>query len=192
MIRKKSAALLQVITLYSPNRTYDAIYLSNYATINVIDALARINGVGQVQLFGPLDYSMRIWLDPDKLTEFNLTPSDVVAAVQAQNIQAALGRIGAAPIANDQRVQLTIKTKGRLSARRNSPPSCCAPIPTARSCGSRTSRASRWAQDPGPPQPLQWRAGGGDRHLPDARLQRRRRHSSCARNHDYPGDAFPQ
>ena len=115
VIRKKSAALLQVIALYSPDKTYDAIFLSNYATINVIDALARINGVGQVQLFGPLDYSMRIWLDPDKLTEFNLTPSDVVAAVQAQNVQAALGRIGAAPIANDQRVQLTIKTKGRLT-----------------------------------------------------------------------------
>ena len=115
VIRKKSAALLQVIALYSPQNTFDAIYLSNYATINVIDALARINGVGQVQLFGPLDYSMRVWLDPDKLTEFSLTPSDVVAAVQNQNVQAALGRIGAAPIGPDQRVQLTIKTKGRLT-----------------------------------------------------------------------------
>src|SRR5665213_2048309 len=115
VIRKKSAALLQVIALYSPQNTFDAIYLSNYATINVIDALARINGVGQVQLFGPLDYSMRVWLDPDKLTEYNLTPGDVVAAVQNQNVQAALGRIGAAPIGPDQRVQLTIKTKGRLT-----------------------------------------------------------------------------
>jgi hydrophobic/amphiphilic exporter-1 (mainly G- bacteria), HAE1 family len=115
VIRKKSAALLQVIALYSPNKTYDAVFLSNYATINVIDALARINGVGQVQLFGPLDYSMRVWLDPDKLTEFNLAPSDVVAAVQTQNVQAALGRIGAAPIGSDQRFQLTIKTKGRLT-----------------------------------------------------------------------------
>ncbi len=115
VIRKKSAALLQVIALYSPKNTYDSIYLSNYATINVIDALARINGVGQVTLFGPLDYSMRVWLDPDKLTEYNLTPDDVIAAVQSQNIQAALGRIGAAPIASDQRFQFTIKTKGRLT-----------------------------------------------------------------------------
>src|SRR5499427_2745514 len=114
-IRKKSAALLQVLSLYSPNSTYDAVYLSNYATINVIDPLARIKGVGQATLFGPLDYSLRIWLDPDRLTELNLTPNDVIAAVQSQNIQAALGRIGAAPITTEQQVQINIKTKGRLT-----------------------------------------------------------------------------
>jgi hydrophobic/amphiphilic exporter-1 (mainly G- bacteria), HAE1 family len=74
-VRKKSPALLQVINIYSPKNTYDAIYLSNYATINVIDPLARIKGVGQVTLFGPLDYSLRIWLDPDRMTEFKLTPN---------------------------------------------------------------------------------------------------------------------
>jgi HAE1 family hydrophobic/amphiphilic exporter-1 len=116
VIRKKSAALLQVINLYSPKGSYDAIFLSNYAVINVIDALARVNGVGQVTLFGPLNYSMRVWLDPDKLTEYNLTPNDVIAAIQSQNVQAALGRIGAAPLVKDQRVQLTIKTKGRLTS----------------------------------------------------------------------------
>src|SRR6476659_1526985 len=114
-VRKKSAALLQVINIYSPKNTYDAIFLSNYATINVIDPLARIKGVGQVVLFGPLDYSLRIWLDPDRLTELNLTPNDVIAAVQTQNVQAALGRVGAAPIAKDQQYQITIKTKGRLT-----------------------------------------------------------------------------
>ncbi|MGH8324980.1 MAG: efflux RND transporter permease subunit, partial [Steroidobacteraceae bacterium] len=114
-IRKKSAALLQVINIYSPKSTYDALYLSNYATINIIDPLARINGVGQASLFGPLDYSLRVWLDPDRLTELNLTPNDVIAAVQSQNIQAALGRVGAAPITNEQQVQLTIKTTGRLT-----------------------------------------------------------------------------
>ena len=114
-IRKKSAALLQVITVYSPNNTFDAIYLSNYATINVVDVLARINGVGQVTLFGPLDYSLRVWLDPERMTELNLTPNDVITAVQGQNIQAALGRIGAAPITNEQQFQITIKTKGRLT-----------------------------------------------------------------------------
>ena len=114
-IRKKSAALLQVINLYSPNKTYDAIYLSNYATINIIDALARVKGVGQATLFGPLDYSLRIWLDPGRLTELNLAPSDVISAVQSQNIQAALGRVGAAPVTPDQQVQINIKTKGRLS-----------------------------------------------------------------------------
>lgn len=114
-VRKKSAALLQVINIYSPKNTFDAVYLSNYATINVIDTLARIKGVGQVVLFGPLNYSLRIWLDPDRLTELNLTPNDVITAVQAQNVQAALGRIGAAPVSNQQQVQINIKTKGRLT-----------------------------------------------------------------------------
>jgi len=114
-VRKKSAALLQVINIYSPKNTYDAVYLSNYATINIIDPLARIKGVGQVTLFGPLDYSLRIWLDPDRLTELNLTPNDVIQAVQNQNVQAALGRIGAAPITTEQQVQINIKTKGRLT-----------------------------------------------------------------------------
>jgi HAE1 family hydrophobic/amphiphilic exporter-1 len=114
-IRKKSAALLQVINIYSPKNTYDAIYLSNYATINIIDTLARIKGVGQATLFGPLDYSLRVWLDLDRLNELNLTPNDIIAAVQGQNIQAALGRVGAAPISRDQQLQLTIKTKGRLA-----------------------------------------------------------------------------
>jgi HAE1 family hydrophobic/amphiphilic exporter-1 len=114
-VRKKSAALLQVINIYSPKNTYDAVYLSNYATINIIDPLARIKGVGQVTLFGPLDYSLRIWLDPDRLTELNLTPNDVIQAVQSQNVQAALGRIGAAPTSSEQQVQINIKTKGRLT-----------------------------------------------------------------------------
>ena len=114
-IRKKSAALLQVIQLYSPKNTYDALYLSNYATINVIDPLSRIRGVGQATLFGPLDYSLRVWLDPDKLTQYGFTPNDVITAIQGQNIQAALGRIGAAPVGRDQQFQLSIKTEGRLT-----------------------------------------------------------------------------
>jgi HAE1 family hydrophobic/amphiphilic exporter-1 len=115
LIRKKSAALLQVISIYSPKNTHDALFLNNYATINIIDPLARIRGVGQASLFGPLDYSLRLWLDPDRLTAFNLTPADVVAAVQSQNIQAALGRIGSAPTPEHQQLQLTITTEGRLT-----------------------------------------------------------------------------
>src|SRR5881227_2889151 len=114
-IRKKSAALLQVINIYSPKNTHDALFLSNYATINVIDPLSRIRGVGQASLFGPLDYSLRLWLDPDRLTGLNLTPADVVAAVQSQNVQAALGRIGSAPTPQRQQIQLTISTQGRLT-----------------------------------------------------------------------------
>jgi len=115
-IRKKSAALLQVLTLYSPNKSYDQLFLSNYATINVLDALSRIKGVGQATLFGPLDYSLRVWLDPAKLAAFSLTPADVAAAIKSQNVPAALGVIGGAPVAKDQRSEFTVKTTGRLDS----------------------------------------------------------------------------
>jgi HAE1 family hydrophobic/amphiphilic exporter-1 len=88
-VRKKSAALLQVINLYSPKNTYDAVYLSNYAVINVIDPLSRIKGVGQVVLFGPLNYSLRIWLDPQRLTE--LKPR-WVASVRPQRLPTSSSR----------------------------------------------------------------------------------------------------
>jgi HAE1 family hydrophobic/amphiphilic exporter-1 len=112
---KVSSALLQVIQLYSPNGTYDALYLTNYGTINIIDTLKRIRGVGDASMFSSLNYSMRIWLDPNKLTSLDLSPTDVAAAVRGQNIQAAVGRIGAAPLAPDQQFQLTITAQGRLT-----------------------------------------------------------------------------
>jgi HAE1 family hydrophobic/amphiphilic exporter-1 len=115
VILKRSAALLQVINIYSPNNSFDQLFLSNYATINILDPLSRVIGVGQASLFGPLDYSLRLWLDPDRLTAFNMTPADVVTAVQSQNIQAALGRIGAQPAPPQQQLQLNIKTQGRLT-----------------------------------------------------------------------------
>ncbi len=115
-IRKKSAALLQVLTLYSPKGSYDQLFLSNYATINLLDALSRINGVGLASLFGPLDYSIRVWLDPSKLALYSLTPADVSLAIQAQNTPAALGTIGGAPVASDQRSEFTVRTLGRLTS----------------------------------------------------------------------------
>ncbi len=114
-VKKKSTAMLQVVALYSPKHAYDGLFLSNYATINVIDTLARVPGVGEVSQFGPLDYSMRIWLDSDRLTALGLTPSDVISAIQSQNVQAAVGRIGAQPMTADQQFQITLQTKGRLS-----------------------------------------------------------------------------
>ena len=113
--KKRSTAMLQVVTLYSPNGSYDALFLSNYATINLVDTLARVNGVGEVFQFGPLDYSMRVWLESAKLTALGLTPSDVIDAIRSQNVQAAVGRIGAQPMAADQQFQITLQTKGRLS-----------------------------------------------------------------------------
>jgi multidrug efflux pump subunit AcrB len=96
-IEKKSSAILQVIALTSPDGRYDQLFLSNYATINIIDSLKRIDGIGDASLLTPAEYSMRVWLDSDRMTNFGLTPNDVVAAVKAQNVQAAVGRIGASP-----------------------------------------------------------------------------------------------
>jgi len=114
-VQKQSTAMLQVIALSSPTGVYDGLFLSNYASINVTDTLARVPGVGSVSQFGPLDYSMRIWLSSDRLTALGLTPSDVMTAIQSQNIQAAVGRIGAQPMHSDAQFQITLQTKGRLS-----------------------------------------------------------------------------
>ena len=114
-ITKKSSAILQIITLTSPDGRFDQLYLSNYATINIIDRLKRVKGIGDVQNLTPADYSMRVWLDTAKLTNFGLTPNDLINAVRAQNVQAAAGRIGAQPALQDQQFQLNIQTKGRLT-----------------------------------------------------------------------------
>ncbi|MGE5153889.1 MAG: efflux RND transporter permease subunit, partial [Bdellovibrio bacteriovorus] len=114
-VKKKSTAMLQVVALYSPKGSYDALFLSNYATINLVDTLARVPGVGEVYQFGPLDYSMRIWLSSERLTALGLTPSDVIAAIQGQNVQAAVGRIGAQPMTPDSQFQITLQTQGRLT-----------------------------------------------------------------------------
>jgi HAE1 family hydrophobic/amphiphilic exporter-1 len=116
VVRKRSAALLQVINIYSPQQTHDGLYLSNYATINILDTLSRVPGIGQVFLFGPLNYSMRIWFETNRLTALGLSPNDIIQAIQSQNIQAAVGRIGAPPTIDEQQLQLTIQTKGRLTS----------------------------------------------------------------------------
>ena len=114
-IKKQSSAILQIVSMVSPNGSRDQLFLSNYATINVIDALKRVRGVGDVSLLTPTDYSMRVWLNSDRMTSYGLTPNDIVNAVKAQNVQAAVGRIGAQPALPDQQFQLSIQTKGRLS-----------------------------------------------------------------------------
>ncbi len=114
-VKKKSSALMQLIALTSTSGDHDQLFLSNFATINIIDGLKRIPGVGDVSLLTPSDYSMRIWVSPDRLTNFSMTPNDIVDALKRQNIQAAVGRIGAQPALPDQQFQLTIQTKGRLT-----------------------------------------------------------------------------
>jgi HAE1 family hydrophobic/amphiphilic exporter-1 len=114
-IRLRSSALLQVIEFYSPKQTHDALFLNNYATINVLDTIARVPGVGQAQLFANMSYSMRIWFDTDRLTGLKMMPSDIIAAVQQQNVQAAVGRVGAQPATANQQFQLSVQTLGRLT-----------------------------------------------------------------------------
>ncbi len=113
-IRQRSSALLPVIEFYSPNQSKDSLYLNNYVTINVLDTIARVPGVGQAQLFADLSYSMRIWLDTDRLTDFSMVPGDV-SAVPQQNTQAALGRIGAQPSGPERQRQWPLDTLRRLA-----------------------------------------------------------------------------
>jgi len=112
--KKQSSALLQVVAVYSPNGTRDALFLSNFATITLLDTLRRVPGVGEASLFGALDYSMRIWLNLERMASLDITPNEVVQAVQSQNVQAAVGLVGAAPLLDDVSFQLNITTQGRL------------------------------------------------------------------------------
>jgi hydrophobic/amphiphilic exporter-1 (mainly G- bacteria), HAE1 family len=114
-VQKKSSAILQFVVLYSENGKQDPLFITNYAVINVIDVLSRTPGVGQAFLFGKLNYSMRIWFDTKRLDNLKLTPADIISAIQAQNVEAPVGRIGARPIGNDQQFQMNIETKGRLT-----------------------------------------------------------------------------
>ena len=111
---KSSPNITMVVHLVSPNDRYDINYLRNYAVLNVKDRLARIQGVGQVQVFGGGDYSMRVWLDPQKVAQRGLSASDVVAAIRGQNVQAAAGVVGASPGLACVDMQLSINAQGRL------------------------------------------------------------------------------
>jgi HAE1 family hydrophobic/amphiphilic exporter-1 len=116
--KKKSTAIVQLITLTSPDGTYDDVYLRNYAVLRIKDELARIPGVGDVAIFGGADYSMRVWLDPDALESRGLTTQDVVQALQEQNVQVAAGQIGQPPVPAGQSFQYIINTLGRLEEAR--------------------------------------------------------------------------
>jgi len=118
-VKKRSPDILLVVNLYSENdpdgRPYfDQLYLSNYATIQLLDRLARLEGVGDVFVFGARDYSMRVWLDPDKLASRNLTSGDVIRVLREQNVQVAAGQIGQPPVSRGQDFQYTLSTLGRL------------------------------------------------------------------------------
>ena len=115
VVQQKSTAILQIVTLTAPGRRYDSLYLSNYATLNLLNVLTRIPGVGNVNVFGVGQYAMRIWLDPQLLLARGLTPQDVVQAVQEQSQQVAAGQVGAPPAPAGQGFQYTVNVAGRLA-----------------------------------------------------------------------------
>ena len=112
--QKQSPTLTLVVHLVSPSGKYDSLYLSNYATLKVKDELARLPGVGQIQIFGAGEYAMRVWLDPNKVAARGLTASDVVKAMQEQNVQVSAGQLGAEPMPKDSDYLLSINAQGRL------------------------------------------------------------------------------
>src|SRR5262249_39646182 len=113
-VQKRSTAILQIVTLTSPEARYDSLYLSNYASIRLKDEIARVPGVGSVTVFGAGQYSMRVWLDPSKMQSRALTTQDVIAALQQQSAQVAAGQIGMPPAPDTQSFQYTLNVMGRL------------------------------------------------------------------------------
>jgi hydrophobe/amphiphile efflux-1 (HAE1) family protein len=114
-VRKATPTILLAVHLYSPDATRDMLYLSNYATLHIKDALARLPGVGDVQLFGARDYAMRIWLDPDKVAAYRLNASEVLAALRAQNVQVSAGLLNQPPVPGNGAYQINVQTLGRLA-----------------------------------------------------------------------------
>jgi multidrug efflux pump subunit AcrB len=112
-VRKRATNLMMGVSLYSPDNTHTPLFVSNYASTQVREALSRLPGVGQVQMFGARDYSMRIWLRPDRMNALNVTTDDVAQALREQNVQGAAGQVGTPPVFNGQQQTLTINGLGR-------------------------------------------------------------------------------
>ncbi len=114
-VNKASPDILMLVNLFSPDKSRDALYISNYANIQIKDVLTRVDGVGSITVFGSRDYAMQIWLDPDRLQSLNLTAGDVTGALREQNVQVASGVLNAPPVANQLAFQVAVRTLGRLS-----------------------------------------------------------------------------
>src|SRR5690606_7856301 len=112
--KKISPDMLLVVNMYSPNKTFDQIYMGNYAVLQLKDELARIKGVGDIQIFGAAEYAMRIWLNPDKIATLDITAAEVVAALRAQNVQVASGTLNTLPSGSQTAFEINIQTQGKL------------------------------------------------------------------------------
>ena len=172
-VSKRSSSILQVLTMSSPDRRYDTIFISNYALINVIDELRRTPGVGDANLFGASDYSMRIWLRPDKVAQYDLTPSDIAAAIREQNAQFAAGRFGEEPMAGVQAFTYSVTTPGRLADPREFENIILRSDENGATLRLKdVARVELGSQNYSTVRDAERRAGGADRRLPPARRQR--------------------
>ncbi len=115
-VQKRSSAILEFLAFSSEGAKQDPLFISNYVTIYVLDRLSRVPGVGSASLFGALDYSMRIWFDTNRLISLSMAPSDIIQAIQQQNVQAPVGRVGARPTSDDTQFQINLQTRGRLTS----------------------------------------------------------------------------
>jgi len=113
-VRKRSPSILLVVNVYAPDGDYDPVFLSNFTSVNVLEPLARVQGIGDAFIFGALDYAMRIWMDPDRMNNLGIAATDLIARIREQNRQASAGQIGAAPIPDDQQITYTLRAQGRL------------------------------------------------------------------------------
>ena len=181
-LRKSTGFPMLVIALSSPNKTYDNLYLANYATINIIDSLYRIRGVGDIRIFGGSDYAMRIWVKPDLLARLGITVPELARAVQQQSTVNPAGQVGAQPAPPGQEMTYTVRAQGRLQtpeefeaiAVRANPDGSMVRL---EGCRSRRARRAQLPAD-GPHRRPAWMR---NRHLSDARLERtrgRRRHQT--------------
>jgi hydrophobe/amphiphile efflux-1 (HAE1) family protein len=114
-VTKSSPDLMMIVHMFSPDKSRDALFVSNYATLEIKDVLTRVDGVGSITVFGSRDYAMRIWLDPDRLQSLNMTANDVVLALQGQNVQVASGVLNQPPVDQPRAFQVSVQTQGRLS-----------------------------------------------------------------------------
>ncbi len=114
--QKASTNMLLVATLYSPNETYDELFLSNYASINLKDALSRVSGVGKADVLTDYAYAMRMWMNPDRMAGLGITPGDLISAIREQNLEVSAGQLGSPPSPDNQQFQYTVKAKGRLTS----------------------------------------------------------------------------
>src|SRR6201990_1855725 len=115
VVEKKSTAILEIVALTSPDGRYDSLFMSNYATINLVNELSRVPGVGNVAVLGVGQYSMRVWMDPQKLYTYQLTPTDVINVIQGQSQSVTAGQVGAPPAAKGQDFQYTVYIQGQLT-----------------------------------------------------------------------------